>query len=91
MDDFIFQIVVGIQKLIAIFIDRFALLVCDVVVFEDMFTRLKMQALDLFLRIFYGARNHSRFNMLAVFQTQAIHDIFNLVASENSKQVILQA
>ena len=33
LDDFIFQIVVGIQKLVAIFIDRLALLVCDVVVF----------------------------------------------------------
>ena len=59
LDDFIFQIVVGVQKLVAIFIDRLALLVCDVVVFEDIFTRFKMQALDLFLRVLYCARNHA--------------------------------
>ena len=82
---------IRIKQLVSKFIHRFSLLVCDVVILEDMFSRFKVQALDLFLRVFDGSGDHLRVDAFALFDTKARHYRLDAVAAEYSKQIILKA
>ena len=74
LDDEIF-LVESFEQSTAQAIDRFALLVHDVVIFEQMFASFEVLPFDGFLRNFNATRDHARFNGNPFFHSKALQKV----------------
>ena len=61
----------------------------DVVVLDDVFTHIKVEAFNFFLGIFQTPGNHSAFNWRTLVYLEPIHYRGNLFAAVDTHQVIL--
>ena len=71
-------------------IDRLALLVHHVVVFEQVFARLEVLRFDGHLRVFDAARNQLGFDGDALGHSQPVHQRLDALAAEHAQQVVLE-
>src|SRR5690606_21787335 len=71
-------------------IEHLALIVRDVVVFQQLLADVEVAGLDLALGRLDGPRHHARLDGLALGQTQALHDGANTVAREDAHQRVFK-
>ncbi len=76
------------QKLPAQAIDIFTLQVQHIVIFQHMFTNIKVAGLDTLLGIFNGSGNLRMLNRYILFPAHALHQPRNRIAAEETHQVI---
>ena len=76
--------------LLAIAVDALALLVHDLVVFEQVFADLEVAFFDLLLGAFDAARDHVAFDGLAFLHAEAGEDVLDPFAGEDSHQVVFE-
>ena len=93
-DDVFFQnqifLIDALQQLPAQAINRFALLVHHVVVFEQVFTGFEVLAFDRFLRFLDTPRDQARFDGDAFFHAQPLQQVRNPLFGEDAHQVIFE-
>ena len=65
------------QQFIALLVDDLALVIGDIIVFQQLLADIKVAALYLALRFFNGIGNHAVFNGLAFLHTQGLHEAFH--------------
>src|SRR5271170_5664905 len=78
------------EQLAPAMVHHLALLVHDVVVFEQMFADVEVMRLDFFLRIFYRARDPSMLDRHAVFHANSIHQALQAVGAKDAQQVVFE-
>ena len=71
-------------------VNHLTLLVHDIVVFQEMFTDVKVMGLDFFLGVFDGPGHQAMLDGHPFFHAQTGHDSLNPVGAENAHQVVLQ-
>ena len=71
-------------------VDGLALLVVDVVVFEEVFAGLEILHFDGFLGLGDALGDEARFDGHVLFHAQAQHEVLHALAAENAQQVVLQ-
>ena len=80
----------SLHELPAQTIDGFALLVHDVVVFEDVFAGLEVLGFDGFLRGFDAAGDHAGFDGDALFHAEALEERGDPLAGEDAHEVVFE-
>ena len=78
------------QDLAALAVHDFALLVHDVVVFEDVLADVEVARLDLLLRVLDGVRDELVLDGLVLFHAELIHDLRHAVGREQAQEIILE-
>ena len=81
----------GIHDVVALLVNHLALVVGHVVVFEQLFTNIKVARFHLALRRFDAARHDASFNRLAIGHLEPLHDGFDAIAGKNAHQGVVQA
>src|SRR5450432_4585120 len=71
-------------------VDSLALLVVDVVIFQQVFAGFEVLGLHGFLRLGDAPRDHLGLDGHVLFHAQAQHEVLHLLAAENAQQVVLQ-
>ena len=71
-------------------INRFALLVHHVVVFEQMFSRFEVLCFDGLLRVLDSLADQPRFDRNAFRHAQPVHQRLHALAAENPQQIVLE-
>ena len=71
-------------------IDRLALLVHHVVVFEQVFARLEVLRFDGLLRVFDAPRNQLGLDGHALGHAQAVHQRLDALAAEHAQQIVFE-
>ena len=71
-------------------VDSFALLVHDVVVFEDVLARLEVLRFDGLLRAFDSLGDHARFDGHALFHAEALEQRADPLAREDAHEVVFE-
>src|SRR5262249_44655822 len=71
-------------------VDRLALLVHHVVVFEQMFAGVEVLGFHGFLRTLNAIGNHFRFDRHAFGHTEAIHELLDALAAEDAHEVVFK-
>ena len=71
-------------------VNRLALLVHHVVVFQQVFARFEVAAFDRLLRRGDALRNHLRFDGHTLLHPQPLHQGFDFVARENAHQIVFE-
>ena len=71
-------------------VNRFALLVHHVVVFEQVFASVEVLRFDGFLRLFDAARDEFRFDGHAFGHAEAEHQRFDAFAAEDAHEVVFE-
>src|ERR1700722_16360857 len=71
-------------------VDRFALLVHHVVVFEQVFAGVEILRFDRLLRLFDAARNHFRFDGYAFGHAEAKHQRLDALAAEDAHEIVFE-
>ena len=79
-----------LQYLIALRVEHLALIVRDVVVFQQLLAHVEVAALNLALRRLDRARDHPGLDRLAFGELQSLHDGTHAVAGEDSHQRIVK-
>ena len=85
-----FLLIAAFEKRAAQRVDRFALLVHHVVVFQKMFARFEVLRFDRLLRVFDPLADQPRFDGHALGHSQPVHDGLHALAAENPQQVVLE-
>ncbi len=83
-------LVYSFHQLPAQTVDGFALLVHDVVVFEDVFTGLEVLGFDGFLRGFDAAGDHAGFDRYALFHAETLEKSGDPLAGEDAHEVVFE-
>ena len=83
--------VLAVQDLAALTIDDLALLVHDVVVFQDVLADLEVPALELLLGRLDGAGDHPVLDGGVLVDAQRTHQALHAVAAEQTHQIVLEA
>ena len=78
------------QQLAPHAVDGLALLVVDVVVFQQVFARLEILRFDRFLRLGDALGDEARFDRHVLFHAQPQHQVLHALAAEDAQQVVLQ-
>ena len=86
----VFFLVFAFERRAADGVDRFALLVHYVVVFEQVFAGLEVLRLDGLLRVFDAARDQLGFDGHAFGHAQAVHQGLDALAAEDAQQVVFE-
>ncbi len=81
----------GVQNVVALLVDDLALIVGDVVVFQQLLANVEVVRFHLALGGFDAARDHARFNRFALGHLEAIHDGLDPLARKNAQQRVFQA
>src|SRR3989344_4888910 len=76
------------QDLAPFFVNHFAMLVDDVVVFHQVLADIKIMAFPFFLRRFDRARHHAVFNRHIIGKSQPVHDAFHAIRAENAHEIV---
>ena len=84
-----FGYVTVVNQFIALCVNHTALVVGDVVVFEQLLADVEVARFDFALRRFDGARHHARFDGFTVRNLEAIHDGFEALTCENPQQRVV--
>src|ERR1039458_4326857 len=71
-------------------VDRLALLIVNVVVFEQVFAGFEVLRLDGFLRLLNALGDELRFDGHILFHAQAQHQALHALAAEDAHQIVLQ-
>src|SRR5579864_5225616 len=71
-------------------VNRLALLVHHVVIFEKMFTGLEVLGLDGLLRVLNAARNELRLNGHAFGHAQAVHQCLYAFAAKDTEEIVFE-
>ena len=87
--DLVFH-VFPVQNPATLLIKHLALLIHDVVIFQDIFTDIEIPCLHAFLRPLNRIGNHGGFDLFVFLQPHFFHEIFDAVPAENAKQIIFQ-
>ena len=66
------------------------MLVHDVIIFEQMFSDIKMMAFNFLLGILYSPRNQIVLDGLSLFHTQAVHNRCNSFRTKYPEEIILE-
>ena len=82
--------IIGFEQLIALRVNHLALVVGDIVVFEQLLADVEVAAFDLTLSRFERARNQWMLDRLAFRHLQAFHNRLQTLASENPQQGIVE-
>ena len=82
--------VIGIEQLVALLIDYFALVVGDVIIFEQLLADIEVACLDLALCVLDGTRDHAGFDGFAFRNLEACHDGFQLVTGKDFQQRVFE-
>ena len=85
-----FLLIDPFEQLAAQAVDRLALLVHDVVVFEQVFAGLEVLPFHRFLRSFDAARDQPRFDGNAFFHAQPLQQVRDPLLGEDAHQVIFE-
>jgi hypothetical protein len=80
----------ALQDVFPELVDRLALLVHDVVVFEEVLAGLEVPPLDLLLGPLDGLRNHGVLDRLALLHAEPAHDPLDAVGAEDPHQVVFE-
>ena len=80
----------ALEQLVALLVDHLALVVGDVVVFEQLLADVEVARLDLALRVLDRARDHAVLDRLAFGHLQPLHDRADALAGEDAQQRILE-
>ena len=78
------------EQLVARFVNRFPLIVSDIVVFKKVFAHIEIARLNLALRIFNRTRNPRVFDRLAVRHFQTLHDRGHTIRGKYTQQRVFQ-
>ena len=81
----------GIQNVVALLVDDLALVIGHVVVFKQLFARVKVARLYFALRTFNAACHHAGLNGFAFGHFEAVHDGAHAVTRKNAHEGIVQA
>ena len=82
--------VVGGEQLVALLVDHLALVVRDVVIFEQLLADVEVALLDLALRRLERARHHAGFDGLALGHLETHHDGVEPLAGEDLHQRVFE-
>ena len=82
--------IIGIQNRVALLVNHFALVVGDVVVFQQLLAHVEIACLHLALRALDAARDHAGFNGFTLGHVQALHDGLDALAREDAHQRVVQ-
>ena len=80
----------GVENLVALLVNHLALVVGDVVVFEQLLAHVKVACFDLALGALDTARDHARLDGLAFGHLELVHDGAHAVTRKNAHQRIIQ-
>ena len=78
------------QDLFALGVDDLALLVHDIIVFDQMLANVEVMGLDLLLGIFDGAGDHAVGDGFTLLYLEQVHDLGHPFGTEDAQQVVLQ-
>ena len=79
---------VGAQQIVALGVDDLALVVGDIVVFEQVLANVEVVGFDLALRILDGLGHPGMFNRLAFLHAQFLHQPGHLLRREDTHQAV---
>ena len=79
-----------LRMLLAVAVDALALLVHDLVVFEQVLADLEVAFFDLLLGALDAARDHAALDGLALLHAQPGEDVLHPLAGEHPHQVVFQ-
>ena len=82
--------VVGLQQLVPLLVDDLALVVGDVVVFEELLADVEVARFHLALSVLDRARHHARLDRLALRDLERAHDRLQPLAGEDLEERILE-
>ena len=79
------------QNLLALCINNLALLVHNIVIFQNVLTNAKVAGFNLLLRVFNGLSYQAVLDGLIILHAQLIHNASDVVAAKEAHQIVLQA
>ena len=79
----------GIDDVIALLVNDLALIVGHIIVFKQLFARVKVARFHFALRTFNAASDHAGFNGFAFWHFEPIHDGAYAVACKNAHEGIV--
>ncbi|MNG91398.1 hypothetical protein D3C79_503070 [compost metagenome] len=82
--------VLGGQQAVAHVVDHLALLVGDVVIFEQLLTNVEVAAFDLALGFLDSVGDHAVLDGLARLHAQCLHEVLHPVRGEDAHQAVFQ-
>ena len=88
--DDVLRYVDRIEQLVALFVNRFALIVRRIVEFEQMFADVEVVRFDLALRLLDDARDHAVFERLVLLHAEQLHPARHPIRREDAHQAIFQ-
>ena len=80
-----------IEDVIALLVNHLALIVGHVIVFKQLFARVKVARFNFALGAFNAACHHAGFDGFAFWHFEAVHDGAHAVARKNAHEWIVQA
>ena len=86
----VFSLVGALEQIAADGIDRFPLLVHDIVVFQQVFADLEVAGFHLFLGSFDLARDQLALDGNAFLHPQRLHDSRDAIAGEDAHEIVFQ-
>ncbi len=81
---------VGCQQAVAHVVDDLALLVGDVIVFEQLLAHVEVASFDLALGFLDGVGDHAMLDGLAGFHAQRLHEVLHPIGSEDAHEAVFQ-
>ncbi len=78
------------QQLVALLVDDLALVVGDIIVFQQLLADIEVAALHLALGLFDRIGHHPVLDRLALFHAQRLHEALDPVGGEDPHQVVFQ-
>ena len=79
------------QNLFALSVDNLTLLVHNIVILQDVLTNAEVACFNLLLRVLDGLGYEAVLNRLIILHTQLVHNAGNIIATEQTHQIVLQA
>ena len=80
--------IIQLHQPIALLVDHLSLFIRDVVIFQQLFSGIKVSAFHLFLRIFYCTGYPTVLDRLTLFHTQLLHQTGYTLGAKNTHQII---
>ena len=81
--------VVVLKDFVPLLVDKFALLVQNVVKVKEVLTDFKVAGFYLLLCLFYRTVKHAVVDWLTVLHTDGLHDALHLLSAEEPHQVVV--
>ena len=85
------DIEIRIKQLVSECVDDLSLMVGDIIILKDVFTRFIVLVFDLLLRLFYRTGDDLGVDILSLFDTETVHDVADLLSAKDAQQVVIEA